>query len=51
MDGSGAALGAPAFIHLKAGIRSRDLASEIQETFQPTLSECESGRNEPLAGR
>ena len=39
MDGSGAALGAPAFIHLKAGIRSRDLASENQETFQPTLSE------------
>ena len=26
-------------VHLKAGIRSRDLASEIQETFQPTLRE------------
>ena len=33
-----------------AGCHSRDFVSEIREIFQPTLSECESGRNEPLVG-
>ena len=33
-----------------AGCHSRDFVSEIREIFQPTLPECESGRNEPLVG-
>ena len=33
-----------------AGCHSRDFVSEIWEIFQPTLPECESGRNEPLVG-